>query len=154
MALQIGHVLLGVLQHLLELLFRGAVCLVFDHLFQLGHVLRMFGQCLVGRRQVVINLLNRFFEVVFFLQLLGKFFGIFLMRLGLLWPLYEFFSLFLDWRSSLTFCGVYLTLLRPLDERIIGGAIRDDLVLLRCFGSNLINHGVAIVDINKTLIEI
>ena len=76
------------------------------------------------------------------------------MRLLFLGPFHEFFSLFLDWCSRLTFSGVNFTLLRPLDKWILVEGIGDDLILLRSFGGDLIDYGVIIVDINKPFIEI
>ena len=76
------------------------------------------------------------------------------MRLLLHWAFHEFFGVFLDWGSHLAFSGVGFSLLRPLDKRIIVRVIGDHLLLLRCFGGNLIDYGVSIVDINEAFIEI
>ena len=152
MALQIGNVLLRVLEDLLELLLGGAVCLVFDHFLELSDVLGMLGQSLVGGGQVLINLLNRFLQVVFFLKLLGQLLRVLLMRLLLLCPFHELFSLLFDCR--LTPGGVNFTLLRLLGKRIMVATFGDHLILLRCFGSDLVDYGVIIVDINEAFIEI
>jgi len=107
-ALQIGDMLLGVFEDVLEFGLGGPICLVFDHFFELVDVLLVFGQGLVGRCQVFVDLLNRLLQPILLLELLGKFFRILLVGVIFFRPFHELFGFFLDWGRFLSFGGFSL----------------------------------------------